>query len=681
MIRKRPFGRSDEVTPGIAFATRPEYARLRHEPLEVRKMLAAYINEIYIDPPGSGGDTTWEYIELRTDETNYSLEDHYLIQVENEETFDDNHPGEIELIFDLGTLSFGTNGFLVLQQRNTTSSVYPVHPDANVYANTFQHNPNPFVSNGYGSGAQSTLPAVDINNDGRTENSAGTFMLIHNVSGSAPFLTQDLDTDDNGLDVPTGAAGWVIVDAVGVHGEADDPAAGILYATVNFGVGSTPPANIPAGADYVDVGLAWPDIEYVGRWGDSTGQTADDWHAANLTNDNDSPYTGNGDFRQSGGPDHGFGNQLIVESSRGVAYGTNLTGTLGSTNFQNATVTGRRLFYNNSIWDNEGYGYTNASAIATDKVAYIPTGSITSTFANMSSYSKGINGILVEIANVSGTLTEDDFTVRMSGQFNAMNNSPGTWVAAPSFTVTHVPNTPVTGTDRYELIWPDGAITNRYVYVLVEGGDEAGGYNIDTGLPTSDYFFFGNMIGDTGQDAYPYPYVNATDQLQTRNNQGDTDIVSVFDFNRDAEVNATDQVIVRNNQGGFMPFMVITGPGPFAPERPGDGDDGSGSAVASALAAPSSPVGATPTWVSARLAGSEAAGGPRAAASPHRFTAVQDPRGQALLAGDIDEVVDVGLDDELLDALTQPRELSEPPESFTRNSPGAHSRHMHVRYD
>jgi hypothetical protein len=252
-----------------------------------------------------------------------------------------------------------------------------------------------------------------------------------------------------------------------------------------------------------------------------------------------------------------------------------------------ATVTGRHLFYNNSIWDNEGYGYTDSSAIATNKTAYIPSGGTTTTsFSNMSSYTKGINGIAVDLAGTQGTISEDDFTVRMSGQFNAMNNSPGTWTAAPSFTLAVDVDTPVAGTNRYKLIWPDESIVDRYVYVLVEGNDTEGGFNTNTGLVTSDYFFFGNMIGDTGQDAYPYPYVNATDQLQTRANSGDTDILSFFDFNRDAEVNATDQLIVRDAVGNFMPYMIITGSGPFAPEGPGDGDvdDGSGSAVASALA-------------------------------------------------------------------------------------------------
>ncbi len=46
------------------------------------------------------------------------------------------------------------------------------------------------------------------------ENWATTMMLVNIGSGSAPTLTLDLDTDDNGLlDLP---AGWSVVDSVGI---------------------------------------------------------------------------------------------------------------------------------------------------------------------------------------------------------------------------------------------------------------------------------------------------------------------------------------------------------------------------------------------------------------------------------------------------------------------------------
>jgi hypothetical protein len=539
-------------------------------------------------------------------------------------------------------LSFGTNGFLVLRQKNTTGSQYTVHPDATNLANTG-------TGSGWGSGATSSLAVQDLGNEGVMENSGGTYTLIHNVSGTAPTLSLDVDSDNDGELDAADITGWSILDAIGLHIETDDADDGFLYAPINFGVGATPAGNIPAGSTYVDVDASYGfgEIEYIARWGDSTGQTAADWHASNFTNDPLSGFTAGGDldFRQSGDP-HGLGMQTVVETSQGVAYGTNLTATLGTTNFQNATVTGRRLFYNNSIWDDTNFGFTNASAIAGDKTAYIPNGSNTSTFANMSSYSRGINGIMVELTSPNGTLTAADFTVKMSGQLLAANNTPSTWTAAPAFTVSLVPDTPTTGTDRYELVWADGAIVDRYVYVVVEGADALGGFNFNTGLPTSDYFFFGHKVGDVGSPEF-YPNVNALDQVQVRNNQGSvappTGVLNLFDFNRDALIDATDQIIARNNQGA-MPWLSLTDP-PAAPQPAGadDGDAG----IAAALAAPKTSSDATP-GVLVELTSAAADTGPIAASSrqPLDDHAIE----LAALDGGID-AVDLDLDDELLDAL------------------------------
>jgi hypothetical protein len=310
-----------------------------------------------------------------------------------------------------------------------------------------------------------------------------------------------------------------------------------------------------------------------------------------------------------------------------------------------STVTGRRLFYNNSIWDDTNFGFTNASAIAGDKTAYVPNGSNTSTFASMSSYSKGINGIMVEVTGAPGTLTSADFTIKMSGQGFAANNTPSTWTAAPAFSVTRVANTPTTGTDRYELVWADGAITNRYLYVVVEGNDALGGNNTNTGLAASDYFFFGSMIGDMGTPEF-YPNVNATDQVQVRNNQGvlapPTGVLNLYDFNRDALVDATDQIIARNNQG-VMPWLNLSAP-PSAP------DGGGGNAIASALA-----IGGggwdEPAVVDLTVLLDDADN----AAAPEDRHLKMPANGEGSIlrvapSGDSD-AVDLALDDELLDSL------------------------------
>jgi hypothetical protein len=63
-------------------------------------------------------------------------------------------------------------------------------------------------------------------------------------------------------------------------------------------------------------------------------------------------------------------------------------------------------------------------------------------------------------------------------------------------------------------------------------------------------FYFGNAIGETGDDA-DHAIVNATDEIAARNNPRSFNnlapVTSPHDFNRDGFVNATDQILARSN--------------------------------------------------------------------------------------------------------------------------------------
>ena len=317
----------------------------------VKSLLAnIYINEIYFDPPGSTGDLFAEYIELRGD-PNMDLSDHYLIFLENESSLSAD-PGEIDYMFDLGALSdprLGSNGFMTLRMAGNVydfspGSVSEIAPGTRDYVN--------------GSGTLSWMDQFGnttigfSGEDGKRvlENSGFTAMLIRNDGdpNDAPVVPLDPnavlmdldDDDDNELDPNGPLTNWAILDSVGVNSEASD-IDGFLYAPVNFSAG-TPVGggNVPAGAIFVDLGY---EIEKISRWGDSTGSTAADWHATNLTNDTQSGYDGPEDYRQSGDP-HGVTTDpnnintdpntgQFVETNQGVPYGTYLTDSLGSTNF------------------------------------------------------------------------------------------------------------------------------------------------------------------------------------------------------------------------------------------------------------------------------------------------------------------------------------------------------------
>ena len=83
-----------------------------------------------------------------------------------------------------------------------------------------------------------------------------------------------------------------------------------------------------------------------------------------------------------------------------------------------ATVVGRSVFYNNSSFDGADRTATAAddAAIAADKRALLPGQA--ASFADVTSYVKGINGVMVDVQGLpaGAALSADDFTVRSSAQ-------------------------------------------------------------------------------------------------------------------------------------------------------------------------------------------------------------------------------------------------------------------------
>ncbi|TWT88517.1 hypothetical protein Mal64_20000 [Pseudobythopirellula maris] len=330
-----------------------------------------YINEIFYDPTASSGgvEERDEYIELRG-EPNAPLDNHYLIFIENENNLEnEGFAGTIENIFDMNGMTLGSNGFLVYrgagQAGANDPSRYSVHPDATDLINTG-------TGAGYGSGDTSTIGASDLEDDGVTENGGFTAMIVHNVSGSAPELGFDLDVGNDGLDLPTGQEGWEILDAIGVY-EARETLYGRTYAKVNYGVENvgdriffeggirTVDPGLEPDAVYYGVGY---EIEHIARWGNSTGQTDDDWHIFNTTSN---PGTGalspsqlpDGapiDWRMSrpdphatsdGDPNTPPTQNGTIESTKPVPYGIRMTDNIGAPNY----ITG----------DYNGDGYVNAA--------------------------------------------------------------------------------------------------------------------------------------------------------------------------------------------------------------------------------------------------------------------------------------------------------------------------------
>jgi ELWxxDGT repeat protein len=215
------------------------------------------------------------------------------------------------------------------------------------------------------------------------------------------------------------------------------------------------------------------------------------------------------------------------------------------------SVVGRQLFYNASKFDGDNAAADAADdgAIATDKSAYLP-GSGLSTTASVSSYSRGINGLMIDVANLDGPITADDFTFRVGS-----GNSPGTWALAPApLEVVVRAGAGANGSDRVTITWADGAIKNTWLQVTVKGNDALGGFNTHTGLAASDVFYFGSRVGDTFFYATALATVtNINDELGARFNSAIVQsTTNPYDFNRDGVVNINDQLVARFNPGILM---------------------------------------------------------------------------------------------------------------------------------
>jgi ELWxxDGT repeat protein/predicted outer membrane repeat protein len=237
-----------------------------------------------------------------------------------------------------------------------------------------------------------------------------------------------------------------------------------------------------------------------------------------------------------------------------------------------SAVVGRRVFYNNSAFDgaNPAANSQDDAAIATDKQALLPSNQ--ASFVNYTSYSRGINGIMVDIAGLANPagLNATDFQFKV-GNDDHPESTGWTTAANPSVTTQDLGG----GVTRVTLIWPENdAVKNQWLQVTVLA-------TANTGLAAPDVFYFGNAIGETGNNS-ANAIVDLADGLAARSHKsGFTPalITNPYDFNRDRRVNATDELIARYNHSGtplqlidlsgagqgFAPAVVVSAPATSVP--------------------------------------------------------------------------------------------------------------------
>lgn len=156
---------------------------------------------------------------------------------------------------------------------------------------------------------------------------------------------------------------------------------------------------------------------------------------------------------------------------------------LAMTSAAHADMVARYLFYNNSSLDGNNPAANAADDAAIDPALTALLPGQTATAANYSTFGQGLNGIMFDIAGLSGAPSAGDFLFRIGN-----DNNPAAWAVAPAVSSVSLRSGAGVGfTDRVTLIWADNAIQNTWLQVTVLP-------TATTGLLSADVFYFGNDI-------------------------------------------------------------------------------------------------------------------------------------------------------------------------------------------
>ena len=266
-----------------------------------------------------------------------------------------------------------------------------------------------------------------------------------------------------------------------------------------------------------------------------------------------------------------------MEHGSRLAGQQRLAGQPGAANAQPGSVAGRYLFYNQSSFDGNSAAINSGddAAIATDKTAYQPNGTLAG-FANVSSYSRGINGIMIDLAGGGNhaAISAADFVFKIGN-----DNAPAAWATlTATATVSVRTGQGTSGADRVEITWTANSIRNTWLEVQVLA-------NANTGLTAADLFFWGSKIGDVGTSSPAGTFLtSAIDKtLVLAGLLGRAPITNTLDFNRDGNVTGIDASIVLSSLGSITRIQIAAGP--FAPEAAASSDAGIASALAMTAAA------------------------------------------------------------------------------------------------
>ncbi len=241
------------------------------ERLELRRVMAAVINEIHFNPL-FGDLNEDQYVEIRGNPNEVLPNGTYLVGIDGDTEF--NGPGSIHTVFDLSGLQLGSDGALVLAQQGSN---YAADPGALVLKGTnggFRGLRAPSDP-----GNQDRFAAISGNQLEVDVFDSNTFLLIHATGGSTPDPGEDIDANNDG--VPDNLyLNWTIQDGVSwLYGANDVAYANLVFARDGLGIKSP-------GAQTVTIN----DVSWVGRRGDTTGSLPSAWVVGQTVERDNDPF-------------------------------------------------------------------------------------------------------------------------------------------------------------------------------------------------------------------------------------------------------------------------------------------------------------------------------------------------------------------------------------------------------
>lgn len=258
---------------------------------------------------------------------------------------------------------------------------------------------------------------------------------------------------------------------------------------------------------------------------------------------------GDGTWNWSYTPDVAYANQSVTISAVDEDGGSTFVAfSLDAL----VNIPNRRLFYNSSGF--ETFGDVDAALDGGKSLLRAVSTSQSTSFANVSGYTRGINGIVFDIAGLaSNTLVASDFIFRIAPNGASGVVTPSTWALAPTPTSIDVLPGNSTTPARVRIEWPDNAIQNTWLQIIVNA-------NANTGLLERHVYYIGHVFGEVDGVS---PYRTSTVDVGLIRGAVGNAIVSVNDvrdIDKDRRITTTDVGILRARVGNTVLLNNITIP-------------------------------------------------------------------------------------------------------------------------